>query len=184
MQDQDNVSDLIESCQRNCLLALSLVYMPMPGMPQQERTGAPCCNCCRGGSGTAFTKWSKNLDSTRSAMLMRMLATSSQTQAAQAPPPGPAFSLATLLPGDAVHAVFTHQHIEAESQLALDLISLLHTVSFAQLPADLELVCPLANPTCDGKTNYALQIPATLISGFGQMTCIDRQGSHSLLVRK
>jgi hypothetical protein len=68
-----------------------------------------------------------------------MLATPSQV----APSPGPAFSLATVLPGNAVHAIFMHQHCEAEAQLALELINLLHTVSYAQLPEDLDMVCSL-----------------------------------------
>jgi hypothetical protein len=127
-------TELVESCQRNCLLALSLVYVPMPGMPRSSR-GVNCSCCCLLQS-SGFAGHAKDLISGESAMATRSLVISASDPSATPP----VFALTSVLRGEAVHAVFSHVHTPDETRLALNTIELLVCVSSYDEPQDMDMV--------------------------------------------
>lgn len=138
-------TQLVESCQRNCLLALSLVYVPMPGMPRSNRS-VNCSWCCLPQS-NGFAGHAKDLISGESAMATRSLVTGSPDPSAVPP----VFALTNVLHGEAVHAVFSHVHTPDETRLALNTIELLLSVSSYDEPQDMDMVWPLLVLNCSIK---------------------------------
>jgi hypothetical protein len=137
-----NVKNLLESCFRNCLLGLSFVYMPMPGMPRSSdwcSFGFACCIPMRQGG---FAGDKRNLFqaagySTTRRGLLSTISTGTNTNSNTA---SKIFSLASSTPDPFTHAVFTHRHTVGEASLALSLCELLYSACWESDPPDKDLV--------------------------------------------
>lgn len=136
LQGTSHVAQLVESCQRNCLLAMSLAYMPMPGMPTHHSLATGCCCACAAGAG--FAGVSKALIARHSC------SSSARGSATDRTPNRPqlyqAFSLSDVLHEDPLAAIFDHQYNAEEACLAVRTIDLLHSASLCADPPDFDMV--------------------------------------------
>jgi hypothetical protein len=151
-------SQLAEYCQRNCLLTLSLVFMPMPGSPRRERCAH--CTSCWPCSEAGFSGTSKQLINSYSTLTFRSLATAN-SQAVASSAPTPVFVLASLLRGDVVREVFAHVHTAQEARLALDTLEVLFAVSQSAEPADMDMVRVCVQSHLHASTDIALDAMST-----------------------
>lgn len=153
MQDAgaEKAQELIDNCQRNCLLVLLLSYLPMPQMTRSKGRATPgWCSCMPRRRQHNFAGSMQLLHNSSSLTVARSLITAaSQANVGSVP----VFSLKKLMQDDAskaATAVHAHAYSKEEAELAKDTIEMLFTVSSPSISTggDHDMVRDCSLPMC------------------------------------
>lgn len=173
-QELDKCKELVDCCQRNCLLVLLLSYMPMPETHRRKpRASCTFCGCIPRQREHNFAGSMQLLNNTTSLSVARSLITG----ASQAAGNLPVFSLKNLMQDDAARtasAVHGHEYSEEESQLAKETIEMLFTVSspnMSDTKGDIDMVCSCKN-LCHSCPCASAWVPAAAVADLSCSSCL------------